>query len=147
MMGKHQEQVEKAVTDIALPADVNIRAWIDTDFPTIQQLSAVEGWPTPVKRPNEALSAWQKSWPTLVVVNGNEIIGFLRALTDGQVTTYIAEILISPRWRGQGLGQGLIEVCHRLYPSTRLDLLSTASADSFYEANDFRQFKGFRKSY
>jgi GNAT superfamily N-acetyltransferase len=82
-----------------------------------------------------------------VLVNEQEIIGFLRALTDEQVTTYLAEILITPRWRGQGLGQALIETCHRLYPSTRLDLLSTESADGIYEATGFRRFEGFRKSY
>ena len=144
---KRQIKVEKAVAGIILPSGISIRAWIDTDFATIQQLSAVEGWPTPEERPDEALTAWRTSWPTLVLVNGQEVVGFLRALTDEQVTTYVAEILISPRWRGQGLGQALIETCHRLYPSTRLDLLSTESSDSFYESTGFRHFQGFRKSY
>jgi hypothetical protein len=41
----------------------------------------------------------------------------------------------------------LIEACHHLCPSTRLDLLSGGTADGFYEANGFRRFQGFRKSY
>ena len=144
---KQQTQVEKAAAGIALPGGIRIRAWMEADFATIQQLSTAEGWPTPKERPAEALQAWRASWPTLVAVSGEEVIGFLRALTEGQVTMYIAEILISPKWRGQGLGQALIEICHRLYPSTRLDLLSTESSDGFYEAISFRHFKGFRKSY
>jgi len=144
---KHQVQVEKVMAGITLPTGIRIRAWVDADFAAIQQLSTAEGWPTPEKRSSEALSAWRMSWPTLVLVYEQEVVGFLRALTDEWVTTYIAEVLVSSKWRGQGLGQVLIEVCHQLYPSTRLDLLSTASADFFYEANGFRSFKGFRKSY
>lgn len=144
---ERQAQVEKAVTGITLPGGISIRAWVGTDFAAVQQLSTAEGWPTPEKRPDEALAAWRVSWPTLVLVNGQEVIGFLRALTDEQVTTYIAEILVSPRWRGQGLGHALIETCHHLYPAARLDLLSTGSSDSFYEATGFRRFQGFRKSY
>jgi len=144
---KRQTQVEEAVAGIALSGGVGIRAWRDTDFATVQQLSTAEGWPTPEERPDEALAAWRASWPTLVLVNGPEVIGFLRALTDEQVTTYVAELLVSPRWRGQGLGQALLEACQRLCPSTRIDLLSTASSDGFYEAIGFRHFQGFRRSY
>jgi GNAT superfamily N-acetyltransferase len=135
------------VAGITLPGGVSIRAWADADFAAIRQLSTTEGWPTPEARPEEALIAWRASWPTLVLVNGQEVIGFLRALTDEQVTTYIAEVLITPRWRGQGLGRVLVETCHRLCASTRLDLLSTESSDGFYEAAGFRRFQGFRKSY
>jgi GNAT superfamily N-acetyltransferase len=143
---ERQTQVEKAVVGLALPGSIGIRAWLETDFAAVQHLSTAAGWPTPVERPYEALNAWRASWPTLVLVNGPEVIGFLRALTDGQVTTYIAEVLVSPQWRGQGLGQALIEACHRLCPSTRLDLLSTESSDGFYEAVGFRHFQGFRRS-
>lgn len=144
---KRQTQTEQAVAGIALPKGISIRVWRDTDFAAIQQLSTAEGWPTPEERPDEALTAWHASWPTLVLVKGPEVIGFLRALSDEQVTTYIAEVLVSPRWRGQGLGQALIETCQRLCPSTRLDLLSTESSDGFYEAIGFRHFRGFRRSY
>jgi predicted N-acetyltransferase YhbS len=146
-MNRYQVQVERIVTAITLPAGIRIRAWVDADFATVQQLSTEEGWPTPEKRSSEALCAWRMSWPALVLVHEHHVIGFLRALTDEQVTTYIAEVLVASKWRGQGLGRALIEVCHRLYPSTRLDLLSTASADGFYQANGFRPFNGFRKSY
>jgi predicted N-acetyltransferase YhbS len=143
---ERQTQVEKTVAGLALPDSTGIRAWLDTDFAAIQQLSTAAEWPTPVERPYEALNAWRASWPTLVLVNGPEVIGFLRALTDGQVTTYIAEVLVSPYWCGQGLGQALIETCQRLCPSTRIDLLSTESSDGFYEAVGFRHLQGFRKS-
>jgi predicted N-acetyltransferase YhbS len=121
--------------------------WKAGDFPAIQRLSDLEGWPTPSERPAEALSDWQHSHPALVAVHDGKVIGFIRAITDGAVTTYIAELLVAREWRGQGVGRALVEACHALVPATRLDLFSTDQADSFYEANGFRPFHGYRKSY
>ena len=127
---------------------VTIRAWAKADFPAIQQLSSAEGWPTPTVRPAEALVSWRNAWPTLVAIcDDKELVGFVRALTDGEVTMYIAELLVAPTWRGRGVGRALLDACHLLFPHTRLDLLSTQSADQFYEASGFRRFQGFRKSY
>ena len=60
---------------IALPTDVTIRAWGETEFPAIQQLSQAEGWSTPLERPDNALEAWRRSWPTLVAIQGDAVIG------------------------------------------------------------------------
>jgi GNAT superfamily N-acetyltransferase len=141
-----QRQLEAALGDVALPAGIDIRAWTETDFSAIQRLSSAEGWPTPAARPEDALASWCNAWPAMVAVCEGEIVGFVRALTDGAVTMYIAELLVAPEWRGRGLGRALLEACHLLFPRTRLDLLSTA-ADRFYEANGFRPFQGYRKSY
>jgi GNAT superfamily N-acetyltransferase len=130
-----------------LPPGVTIRPWQANDFPIIQHLSDLEGWPTPSSRPAEALYAWQHSHPALVAVYNKQVIGFLRAITNEAVTTYIAELLVVKEWRGQGVGRALVEACHALVPPTRLDLLSTDQVDPFYEANGFRRFQGFRKSF
>ena len=135
---------------VALPPGVTIRGWTESDFIAIQRLSSAEGWPTPQDRAIEAMAAWRKSWPALVATHGKDVVGFLRALTDGAVTTYVCGILVDAAWRGQGIGRALIGTCHHLCPSTRLDLLSGGTADGglrFYEANGFRRFQGFRKSY
>jgi GNAT superfamily N-acetyltransferase len=124
-----------------------IRPWQFKDFSAIQRLSALEGWPTPSARPADALNAWQHSHPALVAIHIGQVVGFLRAVTDGAVTTYVAEMMVAKEWRGQGIGRALVEACHALVPSTRLDLLSTDQADLFYEKNGFRRFQGFRKSF
>ncbi len=145
--GSRQSPIESAPPNVTLPPGIIVKVWRESDFAAIQQLSSAEGWPTPQNRPGEALAAWRQSWPVLVATEGEKVIGFLRALTDDAVTTYIAEILVAPRWRRQGIGHALVEACHNLCPSTRLDLLSAGTADGFYQANGFRRFQGFRKSY
>jgi GNAT superfamily N-acetyltransferase len=146
-MNNGQNLVQSVVAGLTLPANVTVRAWTEADFADVQRLSRAEGWPTPITRPQEALTAWRQSWPALVAADGEAVIGFLRALTDGAVTMYIAELLVDAQWRGRDIGYVLLDVCHRMYPSTRIDLLSTASAESFYEHLEFRRFRGFRKSY
>lgn len=75
------------------------------------------------------------------------MVGFLRALTDGEVTAYVAELLAARERRGRGIGRALLDVCHVLHPHARLDLLATEDSESFYEANGFRRFQGLRKSF
>jgi hypothetical protein len=95
-----RERLEAVLAAIPRPPGIQLRCWSEADFPAIQRLSALEGWPTPDSRPEESLIAWQHSWPTLVVLEGENVIGFVRGLTDGEITTYIAELLVDPRYRG-----------------------------------------------
>ncbi len=142
-----QSQVAGAARRVTLQPEVAIRMWVASDQAAIERLSTAEGWPTPRKRPADTRDAWDRSWPTLVAVHRDVVIGFLRAVTDGAVTTYIAEILVDPAWRGKGIGLALVETCHYLCPWTRLDLLSTEQANGFYDAVGFRRFQGYRKSF
>ncbi|MDP9312727.1 MAG: GNAT family N-acetyltransferase [Chloroflexota bacterium] len=141
------KHVHMVLRHIPLPSGLTMRAWTEADFAAIQYLSRSEGWSTSTLRPDAAFAAWQQAWPALVVTTPAEVIGFVRALTDGHVTLYIAELLVQHAWRGQGIGTALVEACQHLYPATRIDLLSTEGADAFYEAHGFRRYPGFRKSY
>jgi GNAT superfamily N-acetyltransferase len=139
--------LEAIVKAIGLPESATVRAWKETDFPAIQQLFQAEGWPTPLERPDDAVEAWCRSWPALVAIHDETVIGFCRALSDGLVTTYVAELLVAPAWRRRGIASALLEATQRLCPGSRLDLLSTAAADSFYQQESFRPFPGFRLSW
>lgn len=143
-----QKQLTAVLKTLIMPPSITLRCWTEADFPAIQRLSAPEGWTTPQRRPDEALSAWHHSWPALVVTEDENVIGFVRGLTDGAVTTFIAELLVAPEQRGKGLGRLLLDACHLLYPHTRLDLISQEEAVPFYKALGFRYVgEGLRKSY
>jgi len=138
---------QEVLSKINLPEGIFIRSFIEGDFTAIQKLYEAEGWMTAIKRPEDSLQAWKNSTIALVAVEGENIVGLIRALTDGEVTTYIAELLTDRDYRGKGLGKALIDACHSLYPHARLDLLSTEAADEFYISNGFKESRGFRKSY
>jgi predicted N-acetyltransferase YhbS len=142
--------LQAALDGVTLPGGVAVRRWRPADFPAVQRLSAAEGWPTTTRRPAEALVSWRRAWPALVATPANqpeEVIAFLRALTDGAIATYVCEFIVDVRWRGTGVGRALMDVCHALYPRARIDLLSTPGARGFYARLGFDPHTGFRRSH
>jgi ribosomal protein S18 acetylase RimI-like enzyme len=96
-------------------------------------------------RTAESLRSWQQAQVVLVAVANGEIAGFLRGLSDGAVTTYVAELLVAPDCRGRGIAVALLDEAQQRFPSTRLDLLATAESSSFYERIGFYAFAGYRR--
>ncbi|MBE6013435.1 MAG: GNAT family N-acetyltransferase [Lachnospiraceae bacterium] len=144
-MGK-QDIKEELLSSVKLPEGILIREFLEEDFPSIQKLCEKEGWLSYVKREEDTLRAWKNASIGLIALHEGKIVGLVRALTDGEITTYIAEILIENTYRGKGIGKALLDLCQVLYPHTRLDLLSAEKAEGFYESNNFRKMTGFRRS-
>ena len=108
---KRNQQIADVLPGLEVPRGVSVRAFAPDDFRTVQALTAAEGWTTPTERPEQTLTAWIGSWPSLVAEDdGGNVIGFLRALTDGEITTYIGEIIVAQGHRGSGIGRLLMEV-------------------------------------
>lgn len=124
-----------------------IRPYEEMDFPAIHQLNEQEGWSNLVAKQQQTKAAWQGSNQAVVAELDGQLVGCLRALTDGAVTLYICELLIEKSRRGSGIGKKLMEHVHNLYPETRMELLASATSRSYYEAKNFRAFYGFRKTF
>lgn|SRR5450432_3516110 len=84
----------------------------------------------------------------VVAVEGEGVIGFVRGLTDGTISMYIADMAVDIQQRERGIGRALLDICHALYPTVRLDLLAADDTRTFYKACGFRVLHdGMRKSY
>lgn len=106
------------------------------------------GWTSQDAHPDDYAEAWFGSWPALVCEDGEgAIIGFVRAITDGAMTVYVAELLVAPARRGRGVATALLDACHVIVPTARLDLLATADAVAFYERRGYRSLRGYRRSF
>lgn len=142
-----EAQIAAIVATMVLPPGITIRGMTEADFPAIYALSEAEGWNSPRVTKAQTLESWHNSWPVLVIVNEEKVIGFLRAITDGAITTYIADILVAPGWQRRGLGKALLEVCHQLTPRTHFALMSVKEAVKFYEKDGFEHTIGFSKGF
>ncbi|MBH0231167.1 GNAT family N-acetyltransferase [Halobacillus yeomjeoni] len=125
---------------------IQVRTFQESDFEAVQQLNQKEGWTSLIEKGQDTMCSWLNSEPALVATDGDEVVGYLRGLTDGNITLYICELLIKESHRNQGIGDKLIQVAHECYPSTRVEMLATNDSGGYYEKRGYRAFAGFRKA-
>ena len=126
--------------------DLVIRPYREGDFPAIHALNKQEQWSNLVAKEQNTKQAWTNSTVAVVAEMDGQVIGCLRGLTDGFISLYICEVLVSENHRKSGVGKKLMRHVHSLYPKTRMELLASSTSRSFYEAQGYRPFYGFRKT-
>ncbi|UTT43210.1 GNAT family N-acetyltransferase [Exiguobacterium aurantiacum] len=125
---------------------MNIRPYEERDFDQIQALNETEGWSQLVRQHELTKQAWRQSNVAYVVESEGQVIAYLRGLTDTTVSLYVCELLIAASHRRLGIGERLLSHVHALYPETRLEMLASASSQTYYEKLNFRPFYGYRKT-
>ena len=126
--------------------DTLIRPYREDDFRAIQHLNSQEQWNNLVAKDRDTKKAWANSAIAFVAELDGQVVGYLRGLTDGFISLYICELLVSQDYRQSGLGKQLMHHVHSHYPKTRIELLASNTSRSFYEAQGYRSFYGFRKT-
>jgi GNAT superfamily N-acetyltransferase len=67
--------------------------------------------------------------------SGEDLVGFVRAITDGVYRAAIFDLIVDPAWRGRGLGVELIERAHAhpvLAGCRRVELICVEEMVPFY---------------
>jgi ribosomal protein S18 acetylase RimI-like enzyme len=87
---------------------MQIRSIVSADFESARQLLAANGWGERVADPATFETLVGRSQLALVAVQGQEVVGFLRALTDGLFNGYISMVVVAESHRGRGVGSALV---------------------------------------
>ncbi len=132
-----QTQLEAVLKTFQLPPAIAIRCWTADDLAVTQQLSEQNNWPTQHEQA-ELIASWYNSWPALVMTSDERVVGYVRALTDRYILLHIADLIVDPAYRKQGLGRLLLDVCHAMYPRTLMALVAEEVAVPFYVQLGFR---------
>ena len=80
-----------------------------SEYDAARSLLAENGWAHRVGDTEHFRMLCDNSQQVLVAVQGSQVIGFVRALTDRLSNGYISMLIVHPSFRKQGVGKALIQ--------------------------------------
>ena len=87
---------------------MDVREIQPSEIEPARRLLEASGWSHRVSNPDDFRELVSRSQRALVAVQDGEVIGFLRALTDGMANGYISMLVVAEQHRHQGIGRALV---------------------------------------
>lgn len=127
-----------------MSAPIGIRQFIAGDAVAICALCRAEGWDywDDLDRASRALKA--PGVTTLVAERGDELLGAVQVITDGEINWVIDAMIVAPAARNEGLGARLLEAAFQATGANRLDLQTEDDGPRFYRRFPGREMIAFR---
>jgi len=117
---------------------MHVREIAPSELEQARQLLLAAGWDRGVGTPEEFSLLLSRSHLALVAVESDQVLGFLRAFTDGIANGYISMLVVAEQHRGRGIGQALVRAA--IGENPRMTWVLRAARDglsSFYEKLGF----------
>ena len=116
------------------------------DFARIDELLAFyerEWWTQGRERADvERMLVGSDAVVAAVELDSGELVGFVRALSDGAFRSTIFDLIVARAWQGRGLGRALVErilATPALERCRRTDLVCREDMAAFYESLGFER--------
>ncbi len=112
----------------------------------IEKLYASVGWTAYTEDLAALKRGFGKSLCVLAAYDGDELLGIIRTVGDGETILFIQDILVSPAYQRKGIGTALVREILDRYQSVRQIELATDDTPetvAFYRALGFRPLSEF----
>lgn len=98
--------------------------------------------PLGTRDPVRLQSATENSFVVCSAYASDELIGFGRAISDGEYQSAIYDVVVLPKFQGKGIGKLIMESLLERLPREATTLIYVAPGkQSFYEKQGFRHLK------
>ena len=107
----------------------------------ILRLYEAVGWKAYTVDPDALRRGFSSSLLTLGAYEGDELLGIIRLVGDGETVVHIQDVLVFPERQRRGIGTALIKAALERYPRVRQIQLTaddTPAALEFYRSLGFR---------
>ena len=88
---------------------MEVRAILSNEVEAARHLLLSAGWDRKVANTEEFAKLVSRSQLALVAIEDGQIVGFIRALTDGMTNGYISMVVVTEARRGTGIGRALVQ--------------------------------------
>ena len=100
------------------------------------------GWSMYTRDPKKLERAIAQSLSVLGAYDGDQLVGLIRAVGDGETILFIQDLLVLPSYQRQGIGRQLVNALMDQFPQVRQRVLLTddqPQTRAFYENIGFVQ--------
>lgn len=100
------------------------------------------GWPLPPS-PEQLVAVLDGSYRRVVALDGQRVVGFINAISDGVLTAFIPWLEVLPDYQGHGLGRELVRrLLEELGGMYSIDLCCDPELIPYYEKQGFLSLSG-----
>lgn len=85
--------------------------------------------------------AFDKSYTVVFAFDEDILVGFGRAISDGEYQAAIYDIAVLPSYQGKGIGKIIIQAIVKNSPNCNFILYASPGKEKFYEKENFKRMK------
>ena len=114
------------------------------DMTGVKRLYEQMGWTAYLGDDDRLYRAWDRSLFALGAFDGDNLIGFIRCLGDGEHTVLIQDLIVAEEYHKQGIGKTLMEAVFQVYADVRQRFVVTdvnSPAAGFYRSLGMNPFE------